>query len=438
MSFDHLQTGTAEQTWAGPLGQLAQLDLPADKQVLVVLAAHPDDETLGAGGLIATAAAAGWSVRVLVATDGEASHPHSPTHTPSQLAHRRRRELTQAMAMLGTSVRVHFAGLPDGGVAEHADQLAVELATLADGPCLILAPWRHDRHPDHEACGDVAANAAGPDREVWQYPIWAWHWGRPDTVPIDSMRRFPLPADARAAKRAALQCHVSQHSPLSGAAGDEAILGAGLLAHFERDFEIFQPMGDSTPPEYFDELYRASDDPWGLAERHYELRKREIMLASLPRSRFATAFEPGCATGLVTEQLARRCDEVLAVDTSARAVELTRARVSRPGVRVARGRIPEDWPAEQFELIVLSEVGYYCRDLGQLVALVDASLTAGGVVLACHWRHPAAEHPHSAEAVHAALGRRFRATVTHLERDFRLEVFSREGRSVAQDEAIAP
>jgi len=95
----------------------------------LVLAAHPDDETLGAGGLIAASAANGARVEVIIATDGAASHPDSPTHTPDQLARQRREEATEAVARLDPQATLTFLGLPDGAL-RHC-QRALEQA-LAD------------------------------------------------------------------------------------------------------------------------------------------------------------------------------------------------------------------------------------------------------------------------------------------------------------------
>ena len=85
---------------------------------------------------------------------------------------------------------------------------------------------------------------------------------------------------------------------------------------------------------------------------------------------------------------------------------------------------------------MLSEVGYYCVDLDQLVAAVLASLTEDGVVIGCHWARPAPDHPQTAQAVHAALGAALPAIVEHVEADFLLHVWTRSGRSVATDDGI--
>jgi trans-aconitate methyltransferase len=82
------------------------------------------------------------------------------------------------------------------------------------------------------------------------------------------------------------------------------------------------------PPEYFEQLYRDDDDPWRFRTRWYEARKRQLTLAALPDEHYATVFEPGCSIGLLTADLASRCDHLLAMDISAEA--LHQARVGLP------------------------------------------------------------------------------------------------------------
>ena len=122
------------------------------------------------------------------------------------------------------------------------------------------------------------------------------------------------------------------------------------------------------------------------------------------------------------------------------AVDRTTARLSdHPGagrVQVECARIPVNWPPGNFDLIVLSEVGYYCADLPRLKARVDDSLAADGVLVACHWRHRAPDHPVTAEAVHTALEAGLHKVVAHREADFLLDVWTRDGGSVAEAEGI--
>src|SRR5262249_41079860 len=117
------------------------------------------------------------------------------------------------------------------------------------------------------------------------------------------------------------------------------------------------PADVTLDPGYFRERYAASSDPYGLAERWYEARKYALTVALLPRQRYTTAFEPGCSIGVLTTQLATRCDRLLACDAIPDAVASAQARTSRlRGVRVERRVVPREWPPHTFDLIVLSEI----------------------------------------------------------------------------------
>ena len=121
----------------------------------------------------------------------------------------------------------------------------------------------------------------------------------------------------------------------------------------------------STPPEYFDAMYAGSRDPWSLSTRWYERRKHALTVAALTRDRYRSAFEPGCSVGALTSLLAPRCDRLLATDRVREAVLTARDRLGdRPGLRIERGTVPDGWPDGRFDLVVLSEVGYYLDEPG--------------------------------------------------------------------------
>lgn len=92
-------------------------------------------------------------------TDGEASHPRSPTVTPMALTDLRSRERHRAFDLLGLGARVHSLGLPDGAVGDDPSELAACLRSLLARDVLCVAPWEHDGHPDHDATGHAAAEA---------------------------------------------------------------------------------------------------------------------------------------------------------------------------------------------------------------------------------------------------------------------------------------
>ncbi len=207
---------------------------------LLVVVAHPDDETLAAGGLLHVAGRTGIATVLLVATDGEASHPASPTHSPAVLAQRRRSEVTQAVAVLDPTTRTAHLGLPDSGLAAHEDELAAAVADRLPGVDLVVSTWCRDGHPDHEVVGR-AVLAAAPRIEIWQAPIWARQWAELREVWSQDQDVVELPLDepARQAKAAAITAHVSQVQALSDEPGDERLLSEEMLGHFRTDRETF-------------------------------------------------------------------------------------------------------------------------------------------------------------------------------------------------------
>ncbi|MFT3804763.1 MAG: SAM-dependent methyltransferase [Burkholderiaceae bacterium] len=193
----------------------------------------------------------------------------------------------------------------------------------------------------------------------------------------------------------------------------------------------------------FERLFARDDDPWAFATRWYEARKRALTLACLPAPRYAQAFEPACANGLLTAELAARCDRLLAVDVSARAVELTRDRIGGAAhVELRVMAVPERWPApdRRFDLIVLSEFGYYldAARLRRLAELTRASLSPTGVVVACHWRHPIEGCPLRGDEVQRRLdaGLRLPRSCAIDDADFRLDVWSADSASPARREGL--
>jgi SAM-dependent methyltransferase len=254
------------------------------------------------------------------------------------------------------------------------------------------------------------------------------------------------------------------------APGDEALIHDGMRAHFERDVEVFvlpapapesapEPAPDAAPasaspdtspaslaPSFFDDFYARHDDPWGFDTRWYEERKRALVLATLPRQRFRDVLELGCATGALTVALRGRADRVLGVDASETALERARRRIAEddPGsIELRRATLPGEWPDGEYELVVMSEIGYYWSpsDLHDAARKSLATLSADGVLVACHWRHPVEEYPGTAEEVHAVLRALpgLRLLARHEEEDFLLDVLVRENEpSIARAAGITP
>ena len=230
--------GTGEQAWRSWPGlRLLPSADPAAWPSVAVVAAHPDDEVLGAGGTMAILAAAGARLRLIAVTDGEGSHPGED---PAVIGPVRAAESAAALDLLGVrDAEVIRLRLPDTAVAAHEDELAGLLRQLCAGFAVCLAPWARDAHADHEAAGRAARQAAAADgRTVLGYPIWMWHWARPadPRVPWQRACRVPLPAEVAARKRAAIQAFASQLADRGPAAGP--VLPPGIVAHFTSGQEV--------------------------------------------------------------------------------------------------------------------------------------------------------------------------------------------------------
>lgn len=187
------------------------------------------------------------------------------------------------------------------------------------------------------------------------------------------------------------------------------------------------------PAEHFEDLYARCPNPWGYQSRWYERRKHALTLACLPAERYQRAFEPGCSIGVLTTALSARCDHVLAADMSAGALDLARRAASGlPNVELRRLRVPREWPEQSFDLVVLSELGYYLSpvELGHFVERAQGSLVAGGHLVAAHWRGVAEDflNPGGADDVHGRLltGTGWARVVSHREADFSIDVLARE------------
>jgi SAM-dependent methyltransferase len=180
--------------------------------------------------------------------------------------------------------------------------------------------------------------------------------------------------------------------------------------------------------DYFEDLYAESADPWGFETSDYERRKYERTLESLGGRRFRRALEAGSSIGVFTAMLAPRCDELLAVDTSEKAVEIARGRLAGYShVRVERRTLPEEMPDGPFDLIVASEVLYYLPREVVLEALrrFEGILAPGGVLVAVHWRKETKTYPLQGDEVHELLvgHTRLKNIKTIQVPEYRLDVF---------------
>jgi LmbE family N-acetylglucosaminyl deacetylase len=209
--------GTPTAVWLNAERDLPELGLSACREIVVV-APHPDDETLGFGATASMLSELGVPVQVVSATDGGASCPTHSVLQRHQLEQIRRSELHRAVGILGLPTPVSLE-LPDGELVVHEDRLAdllTEILATRPPGTWCAATWRGDGHPDHEAVGRAAAAATRRTGAVLiEYPVWMWHWALPGdpAVPWDRAQAVPLSRAAIDRKSRAAQCFRSQFEP---------------------------------------------------------------------------------------------------------------------------------------------------------------------------------------------------------------------------------
>lgn len=201
---------------------MMSLDPDVVEGPVLVAAPHPDDETLGCGGMIAALSRRGLLVHTVFVTDGGASHRGSASWPRSRLAALREAEAAEALARLGAAgqprsfMRLADSAMPAPGTPAHAaavDALCDLLRWL--GPATAFLPWRRDPHCDHRdswALFMQAFGAAGISPAIYEYAIWLDELGAPDDRPgPGEMMRCGMQLDGwRAVKRSAIDAHRSQ------------------------------------------------------------------------------------------------------------------------------------------------------------------------------------------------------------------------------------
>lgn len=214
----------------------------------VVLSPHPDDESLGTGGLIAAACAIGQQVEVVVVTDGSGSHRRSKRVPRDALVALRRDETRKAGEALGlphqcvTFLDLVDAQAPvDGPAFESAvDHIAELISGLAAKT--VFATWKHDPHCDHEAVAamGLALRARIPALRLWSYPIWGWHLSPDTTIEAPPPRGFSLDVSAwLVAKSAAVAAHASQMTAVIDDDPEGFRFTPDTLAPFQTAYEYF-------------------------------------------------------------------------------------------------------------------------------------------------------------------------------------------------------
>jgi LmbE family N-acetylglucosaminyl deacetylase len=206
---------------------------------LIVIAPHPNDESLGCGGLLAWAADHAVPTRVVFLTDGERSGPQ----TGGDVGVVRREEAVRACGTLGISVhKIRFLGLPDTDLEALAPRdrnratQSLRQLIAPRGRCLVAVTAETDSHGDHRAAYALARDAVVslPGTELMAYPVWSW-LASEVSVPLKGVR-IPI-RDQLKNKRQALATYASQpaHLPLEI---NGFTLPPELLRHVDADTEV--------------------------------------------------------------------------------------------------------------------------------------------------------------------------------------------------------
>lgn len=207
---------------------------------LLVLSAHPDDESIGAGRLLSTWRRSGGQARAVTATAGEACFDHVRTR-PDGLAAARLVEWRSALAALDVEAGEAY-GLPDGGLEAAEDALlravgssVQDLGTVDD--LVLLAPHPHDPHPDHRAVGRAAATVGTRlGVPVWHFRVWMTYWSEPDVDLGGRLVTVDVEAIDDQAWEAAVSCFATQLEPQR--AGWGAVVPPAMLAHHDRQLLV--------------------------------------------------------------------------------------------------------------------------------------------------------------------------------------------------------
>ncbi|WP_293125888.1 SAM-dependent methyltransferase [Microcoleus sp. bin38.metabat.b11b12b14.051] len=173
----------------------------------------------------------------------------------------------------------------------------------------------------------------------------------------------------------------------------------------------------SVPSSFFDETFQGSPDPWEYTSNFYEISKFRATIRALPKLQFKNALEIGCAIGVITQQLAPKCDRLLSVDCSEVGLEEARKRCANlPQVQFEKMQIPQQFPTKKFDLILFSEIGYYLttEDLRETQEKIIESLLPGGYLLIVHYRFPVETFILNGEIVHNSFLQNYTKYLKHL------------------------
>ena len=413
-----------------------------------IIAPHPDDETLGCGGAIALLRQHQIPIQVLFISDGTGSHPNSKRFPPGKLRDLREQEARAALALLGVSKEhLSFFRWPDTAVPHPGEANFIEAVEKCDRalrshqPDLVFVPWQHDQHCDHQATWKIVQYSlqtwSAPPHQLI-YSIWgATKAGLPSLPKEETGWRLDI-RPVEHLKRAAAMAHRSQTTDLIKDDPTGFRLTAEMLNNLIQPYETYlevnsMPSSDtSIQPDYFEKIYAADIDPWDFETSEYEAKKYAATIAALPKAQYQSAFEIGGSIGVLTEKLADRCNALLSVDVSKQAQAKAKERCQHlPHVAFQVMQLPHTFPPNTFDLIVVSEVGYYWgkQDLDVAKLKIADSLERSGHLMLVHWTPYVEDYPITGDEVHEAflqqVGDVYHSLVSRREERYRLDLLER-------------
>lgn len=227
---------------------LAPEEMIKDFGQTLIVAPHPDDESLGCGGAIALLGKFDLKVSILVLSDGTLSHPNSVKFPQEKLRELRENEIVEAAETLGVEKEnITFFRFPDRNVPDENSQNfhpaveRVKTFLAAEKPQTIFLPWRRDPHPDHRAAFQLITAAKNANHQIIEYPIWLYELAQSEDAPLETeIEIFRLDiSSVIETKRKAIHAHRSQVSGLIDDDAEGFRLSDEVLQNFYAPFEIY-------------------------------------------------------------------------------------------------------------------------------------------------------------------------------------------------------
>lgn len=184
--------------------------------------------------------------------------------------------------------------------------------------------------------------------------------------------------------------------------------------------------------DYFKDIYDRSEDPWNFETSAYEAAKYAATIAALPNKQEERVLEVGCSIGVLTRLLAQRCTHLLAIDVSQKALDIATRRCEHVrNVTFKKASFPKELPADQFNLIMVSEVAYYlsAADWKAAIGALYERLVSGGHIVLVHWLPEVPDYPQTGDEVHDRFKQlmrdKMKSVFSNRAENYRIDVWAR-------------